>query len=77
MTDEFDKLGPKDFVVGCLAVMAALILVPLLVVIFKISVYLAIVIGVIAAVILGTALLGKVIRLILQRQSRDKDNFPG
>lgn len=65
MSNEFDKLGPKDFFTGCLAVMVALFVVPILVLIFKVSIYLAVVIGVILAIILGTALLGKVIRHFL------------
>ena len=67
MANELEKLGPKDFITGCLAVVVALFVVPILVLIFKVSVYLAIVIGVIVAVILGIALLGKVIRLIFFR----------
>ncbi len=66
-----DRLGPKDFIIGCLAVVVALIVVPILVLLFKVSIYLAIVIGVILAVVLGTALLGKVIRLIFFRRRSD------
>ena len=64
MADEIDKLGPKDFITGCLVIIVAIVVVPLLVLIFKISIYLAIAAGVIIAIILGIALLGKVIRLI-------------
>lgn len=64
MTNEIDKLGPKDFITGCLVIVIAIFVVPLLVLIFKISVYLAIFIGVLVAVLLGIALLGRVIRLI-------------
>jgi cobalamin biosynthesis protein CobD/CbiB len=64
VADEIDKLGPKDFITGCLVVVVAVFVVPLLVLILKISVYLAIFIGVIVAVLLGIALLGRVIRLI-------------
>jgi len=75
VAQEFDRLGPKDFLTGCLAVIVALFVVPVLVLIFKVSIYLAVVVGVILAVILGTALLGKVIRLIFFRsRSDDKDN---
>jgi len=69
-----DKLGPKDFITGCLVIVVAVIVVPLLVFLFKVSVYLAVIIGVIVAVILGIALLGKVVRLIWFRiKSNDKD----
>ena len=67
MTNEIEKLGIKDFITGCLVVIVALIVVPLLILIFKISIYLAIVIGVFLAIILGFALLGRVIRLIFFR----------
>ena len=75
MANEFDKLGPKDFITGCLVIVVALFVVPILVLLFKVSIYLAIVIGVIVAVILGIALLGKVVRLIFFRgRSADKNN---
>ena len=74
MTNEVDKLGPKDFITGCLVIVVAIFVVPLLVLIFKISVYLAIVIGVIVAVLLGIALLGRLIRLIFfGSRSNDQD----
>ena len=75
MANEIDKLGPKDFITGCLVIIVAVFVVPILVLLFKVSIYLAIVIGVIVAIILGTALLGKVIRLIFfRRRSDDKDD---
>ncbi len=64
MTNEIDKLGPKDFITGCLVMMVAIIVVPLLILIFKISIYLAIFVGVLVAILLGIALLGRLIRLI-------------
>ncbi len=64
MANDTNKLGPKDFFTGCLVIVVAVIVVPLLIFLFKISLYLAIVIGVIVAIILGTALLGKVIRIV-------------
>jgi len=74
VTNEVDKLGPKDFITGCLVIVVAIFVVPLLVLIFKISVYLAIVIGVIVAVLLGIALLGRLIRLIFfGSRSNDQD----
>jgi hypothetical protein len=75
VANEADKLGPKDFITGCLAVLVALFVVPILVLMFKVSLYLAVVIGVILAVILGTALLGKIIRLIFfSRRPDDKSD---
>ena len=74
MANSSDKLGPKDFITGCLVVVVAVFVVPILVLLFKVSVYLAIVIGVIVAVILGIALLGKVVRLIFFRPRSDDKN---
>jgi len=75
MANEIQKLGPKDFFTGCLVIVIAVFVVPILVLLFKVSVYLAIVIGVIVAIILGIALLGKVVRLIFFRgRSDDKSN---
>jgi hypothetical protein len=74
MTNEIDKLGPKDFITGCLVIVVAIFVVPLLILIFKISVYLAIFIGVVVAVLLGIALLGRVIRLIFFRSRSDDQN---
>ncbi|MGA2160241.1 MAG: hypothetical protein ABSG90_13640 [Dehalococcoidia bacterium] len=71
MANEIDKLGPKDFITGCLVIVVAVFVVPILVLLFKVSIYLAIVIGVIVAVILGTALLGKIIRSIFFRGGSD------
>ena len=78
MANEIDKLGPKDFITGCLVIVVAVFVVPILVLLFKVSIYLAIVIGVILAVILGIALLGKVVRLIFFRggsDGRDRDKY--
>ena len=74
MANEIDKLGPKDFITGCLVIIVAVFVVPLLVLLFKVSIYLAIVIGVIVAIILGIALLGKIVRLIFFRGGSDDKN---
>ncbi len=74
MANEIDKLGPKDFITGCLVIIVAVFVVPILVLLFKVSVYLAIVVGVIVAIILGIALLGKVVRLIFFRRRSDDKN---
>ncbi len=78
MANEIDKLGPKDFITGFLVIIVAIVVVPLLVLMFKISIYLAIAVGVIIAIILGIALLGKVIRLIIfGTKSEDQHNNDG
>ena len=74
MANSSDKLGPKDFITGCLVVVVAVFVVPILILLFKVSVYLAIVIAVFVAIILGIALLGKVIRLIFFGGRSDDKN---
>jgi len=74
VTNEIDKIGPKDFITGCLVIVVAIFVVPLLVLIFKVSIYLAIFIGVILAIFLGIALLGRVIRIIFFRSRSDDQN---
>jgi hypothetical protein len=78
MANGIDKLGPKDFITGCLVIVVAVFVVPILVLLFKVSVYLAVIIGVIVAVILGITLLGKVVRLIFSRGGsgdKNKNNY--
>ena len=74
MANEIDKLGPKDFITGCLVIVIAIFVVPILVLLFKVSIYLAIFIGVIVAIVLGIALLGKIVRLIFFRGGSDDKN---
>ena len=74
MSNGIDKLGPKDFITGCLVIVLAVFVVPILILLFKVSIYLAIVIAVVVAIILGIALLGKVIRLIFFRGGSDDKN---
>jgi hypothetical protein len=74
VTNEIDKLGPRDFITGCLVIVIAIFVVPILVLIFKVSIYLAICIGVVVAVLLGIALLGRLIRLIFFGSRADDQN---
>jgi hypothetical protein len=74
VANEIDKLGPKDFFTGCLVVIVAIVVVPILILLFKVSIYLAVVIGVMVAVVLGIALLGKIVRLIFFRDKSDNTN---
>ncbi|MDP3112506.1 MAG: hypothetical protein Q8M71_10435 [Thermodesulfovibrionales bacterium] len=61
-------LGAKDFLVGCLAIILCALLIPLLYLVCKLSLSLAIAIGVIALVAIGIALFGKIIRLIFSKE---------
>ena len=74
MAHEIDKLGPKDFFTGCLVIVVAVIVVPILILLFKVSIYLAIAIGVVVAIVLGIALLGKIVRLIFFRGGSGNKN---
>ncbi len=74
MANEIDKLGPKDFFMGCLVIVVAVFVVPILVLLFKVSIYLAIAIGIMVAIILGIALLGKIVRLIFFREGSGHKN---
>jgi hypothetical protein len=76
MTNNIDKLGPKDFIIGCLVIVVAIFVVPILVLIFKLSIHLAVFIAVIVAILLGIALLGRVIRLIFFKKRSDDKNLP-
>jgi cobalamin biosynthesis protein CobD/CbiB len=76
VSNDTRKLGPKDFLTGCLVIVVAVFVVPILVLLFKISIYLAIAIGVMVAIVLGIALLGRVVRLIIfpgRRDDKDKN----
>jgi uncharacterized protein (DUF983 family) len=66
--DELKHLGPKDLITGFLVIVVGILAVSFLVMMFKISIYLAIIIGVILAIVLGIAFLGRVIRVILSKK---------
>jgi uncharacterized protein (DUF983 family) len=66
--DELKHLGPKDLITGFLVIIVGILVVSFLVMIFKISFYLAIIIGVLLAVVLGIALLGRVIRVVVSKK---------
>jgi hypothetical protein len=59
----------KDFFVGCLVLAALAVLVPVLVVVFKVSLALAIPFGIAAAALVGVVVVGKAVRY-LARQGR-------
>ena len=60
-------LEPKDFAIGCLTILLFLVLVPLLYLGLKLSLLIAIPLAIFAAAILGTALLGKIVRRIFKK----------
>lgn len=63
-------LGAKDFAIGCLAIILCVLLIPVLYLACKLSLPLAIIIGVVAVVVIGAAVLGKIIRLIFLKKQR-------
>lgn len=63
-------LGAKDFLVGCLAIILCVLLIPILYLACKLSFPLAIIIGVIAVIVIGAAVLGKLIRLVFLKKQK-------
>jgi len=61
-------IGPKDFAIGCLTIILCAILIPLLYIVFKLSLLIAIPLAIIVAVIFGIAILGRIIRLIFSEK---------
>mgnify|MGYP001558392148 CR=1 FL=1 len=60
-------VGAKDFLVGCMAIILCVLLIPVVYFVCKLSLSLAIVIGVIALAAIGIALFGKIIRLFFSK----------
>lgn len=61
-------IEPKDFAVGCLTIILCAILIPLLYIVFKLSLLIAIPLAIIVAMIFGIAILGRIIRLIFSEK---------
>lgn len=61
-------VGVKDFLIGCMAIILCVLLIPIFYLVCKLSLSLAIAIGVIALVAIGIALFGKIIRLIFSKE---------
>ena len=63
-------LGAKDFAIGCMAIILCILLIPVVYLVCKFSLFLAIVIGVIALVAIRDCSFGKIIRLIFSRKQK-------
>lgn len=63
-------VGVKDFLVGCLTIILCILLLPVVYLVCKLGLSLAIIIGAIALVAIGIALFGKIIRLIFSKEKR-------
>jgi hypothetical protein len=58
-------LETKDFATGCLTLLLCVALVPLFFVVFKLTLFLAIVLAIAAGVVLGITVLGRIVRIII------------
>jgi hypothetical protein len=61
-------IGAKDFLIGCSAIILCILLIPVLYFACKLSLLLAILLGVVAVIIIGVAVFGKIIRLIFSKK---------
>jgi len=60
----------KDFAIGCLSIILCVLLIPVLYLVCKLSLLLAFILGLIAVIVIGVAVFGKIIRLIFSRKQR-------
>mgnify|MGYP001572116964 CR=1 FL=1 len=63
-------VGAKDFLIGCLAIILCALLIPILYFACKLSFLFAVIIGVVALIVIGAVVLGKLIRLIFSRKQK-------
>lgn len=57
-------IGSKDFAVGCLLIIFCIILIPILWLAFKISLFVAIPLAILGGAIIAIAVIGRIIRFI-------------
>ena len=58
-------LEAKDFATGCLTILLCAVLIPLFFLVFKVTLYLAIVLAVVTSIILGITVVGRIVRLFI------------
>ena len=61
-------LEPKDFATGCLTVILCVVLIPVIYLVFKLTLLIAIPLGILIAMILGITILGRIVRLFLSKK---------
>jgi len=62
-------LEAKDFITGCLTIIACAVLIPLIYLVFKLTLFIAIPVGILIGVILGITVLGRLVRLFISGKS--------
>jgi hypothetical protein len=61
-------LEAKDFATGCLTVIVCAVLIPVMYVVFKLTLFIAIPLGIIIGMILGVTILGRIVRLFFSKK---------
>ena len=64
----YAMLEVKDFATGCLTVIACAVLIPIMFLVFKLTLFIAIPLGIIIGVILGITILGRMVRLFISKK---------
>jgi hypothetical protein len=64
----YAMLEAKDFVTGCLTIIVGAVLIPLRFLVFKLTLFIAIPLGIIISVILGITILGRMVRLFISKK---------
>jgi len=55
----------KDFATGCLTIIACVILIPLFLVVFKLTLIFAVFLAIVIGIVLGLTILGRIVRLFI------------
>jgi hypothetical protein len=64
----YAMLEAKDFATGCLTVIVCAVLIPVMYVVFKLTLFIAIPLGIIIGMILGITILGRIVRLFISKK---------
>ncbi len=64
----YPMLEPRDFATGCLTVILCIVLIPVIYLVFKLTLLIAIPLGILIAMILGITILGRIVRLFLSKK---------
>jgi hypothetical protein len=64
----YSMLEAKDFATGCLTIIVCAVLIPLIYVVFKLTLFIAIPLGIIIGMILGITILGRIVRLFISKK---------
>jgi hypothetical protein len=61
-------LEAKDFATGCLTIIVCAVLIPVMYVVFKLTLLIAIPLGIMIGLILGITVLGRIVRLFFSKK---------